>query len=132
MSDLIELLFVEDEHDIKYIVELALSCDEGISITSFGSGREALSSLQESFKIFDFALLNMRLPEMTGVELHRSLRNLVGLRNLRTALITASLTRIDRCHFEAEGIVDVIEKPFDPLTLAATIRRLATSTSSQR
>lgn len=125
MRDFIELLFVEDERDIKYIVELSLSCDRYINTTSFDSGHEALSALKQSGRLFDFALLNMRLPAITGVELHCALRNLPGLSNLRTALITASLTGTDKRHFEAEGIVDVIEKPFDPVMLAATVRRLA-------
>lgn len=121
----IKLLLVEDDPDIREVLVLALSLDPGIILTIYGSGEAALQSIASEGGTFDVALLDYRLPGMTGIELHQELRRLPRLSQLITVVITASLTNEYVNLFQALGIAGLISKPFDPLTLAKEVRALA-------
>ena len=67
-----ELLVVEDDpKEQMSIAELIGSGD--VNITAAGSGQEALKLLRE--KSFDCAILDLRLPDMTGFELMSEMQN---------------------------------------------------------
>lgn len=121
----IRLLLVEDDPDIREVLVLALSLDPGIVLSNYSSGEAALQSIAGGSGTFDVALLDYRLPGMTGIELHQELRRLPKLSQLTTVIITASLTNEYVNLFEAQGIAGLISKPFDPLTLAKEVRALA-------
>lgn len=120
----LKLLFVEDEPDICTIVALALGRDCDFSLTTYASGVEALKDIERSGHSFDFALLNMRLPSMTGIELHEKLRQLPQLSGLRTAIITAGVRPHEVEAYKRPGVVGVIAKPFDPHGLRDRVRML--------
>lgn len=126
MPDHLNILFVEDEPDIRSIVNIALSLDIEIDVTAYSNGMEALSAIIESRKVFDLALLDGKMPYMGGVELHKHLRRIPGLQTLRSAIITASVRSHELEYYKVEGVVGVIPKPFDPILLASKIRALAT------
>lgn len=120
----LKLLFVEDENDIRDVVGVALSLDQQIEVTAFDSGREALAAINARGEVYHFALLNLRLPMMSGIELHERLRAIPGMGDLRSILITAALRDLDIASLAEKGIAGIIAKPFDPLTLASDIRAL--------
>lgn len=122
---MIKLLLVEDDPDIREVLVLALSLDPGIMLTSYSSGEAALQSIASEGRTFDVALLDYRLPGMTGIELHQELRRLPKLSQLITVVITARLTNEYVNLFQALGVAGLISKPFDPLTLAKEVRALA-------
>lgn len=124
MADKLTILFVEDEADIRDIVTIAMQADENIELVCFTSGVEALDALTHSGQTFHCALLNLRLPFMTGIELHEQLRQLPGMADLRTALITASVRPNDVDAYRRADIAGIISKPFDPMTLPQTVRGL--------
>ena len=128
---IIRLLFVEDEPDIRSVVEIAMQLDKDIRYTSFDNGRSALASLSASQQHFDMALLNFRLPFMTGVELHHQLRLIPSLSNISTALITAHILEDDISMYKSSGIKGYISKPFDPVSLAKKIRMIYEGEYSQ-
>jgi CheY-like chemotaxis protein len=120
-NETIRLLFVEDEPDLREIVEAALRLDAAFAVTSFVSAEDALAAVQGGGSGFDLALLDFRLPAMSGLELHRMLRCVPGLERIKTVLITASI--LPRNFDESgSGIVGVIAKPFHPLKLAGELR----------
>lgn len=117
----IRLLFVEDEPDVREIVEAALGLDAGFAVTSFVSAEDALAGVQGGGPGFDLALLDYRLPAMSGLELHRMLRCVPGLERIKTVLITASILPAN-FNESSPGVVGVIAKPFHPLKLAGELR----------
>lgn len=124
MVQQLKILFEEDEPDIRTIVALALGRDPDFSLTTYGSGVEALEDIERRSHSFDFALLNMRLPSMTGIELHEKLRQLPQLSGLRTAIITAGIRPHEVDAYKRPGVVGVIAQPFDPLSLSDRVRVL--------
>jgi DNA-binding response OmpR family regulator len=121
---IINVIFVEDEPDIRSIVEMAMQLDNSICYKSFADGRSALAFASESRQHFDMALLNFRLPYMTGIELHRQLRLIPILSNIVTTLITAHVLEDDIAIYKSTGIAGYISKPFNPVTLAMQLRAI--------
>lgn len=120
----IKLLLVEDDNDIREVLTLALHLDSDIQLMSYGSGEAALADIRERQLSFDIALLDYRLPGMTGIELHKALRQLPACANLTTVMITASLGKEYVALFQAENIAGLISKPFDVLSVASEVRAL--------
>jgi two-component system OmpR family response regulator len=121
---IIDVIFVEDEPDIRSIVEMAIQLDSGIRYKSFVDGRSALRFASENRQHFDMALLNFRLPYMTGIELHKQLRLIPTLSNIVTTLITAHVLEDDIATYKSTGIAGYISKPFDPVTLATQLKAI--------
>ncbi len=119
-----KLLYVEDEPDIRDVATISVMLDRTIEMTAFETCRAALATLRSDPQDFRFALLDLRLPTMTGVELHNELRTLPGMAGLQSVLITAAPETVTDEMLDTPGIVGVISKPFDPLTLARDVRSL--------
>lgn len=123
MSEL-KVLFVEDEPDVRFIVELAMSLDPLMHFRTFESGLAALEAIDAQKDHFDLALVNLRLPFMTGIELHERLKLVPGLQDITTILITASLREMDIAAARRAGIKGHISKPFDAPSLTTQIRQI--------
>jgi CheY-like chemotaxis protein/HPt (histidine-containing phosphotransfer) domain-containing protein len=116
----IRLLHVDDEPDIREVAEISFGLDPDFKVRGCGSGEEALAVAAEWRP--DFILLDVMMPVMDGPA------TLVRLReDPRTAAIPvifmtarAQAREVDR--FRSLGAVGVIPKPFDPMTLAASVR----------
>ena len=65
------VLLVEDEPAIADTLIYALET-ERFAVTYVGTGREALAAAAETD--YDFAILDIGLPDMTGLEICRELR----------------------------------------------------------
>lgn len=121
MADKLKVIYVDDEPDIRTIIEMALALDPDLKVRIADSGRTALDIIDTGFTP-DIALLDLMMPEMSGQELRRHLRAKPGFAALPIVFITASARQSDVDRYIAEGADGVITKPFDPLTLARTVR----------
>lgn len=123
MRDRLKVIYVDDEEDIRTIVEMALSLDPGMDVRIAASGRRAIEILAGGFSP-NIALLDMMMPEMSGQDLLARLRAMPELADLPVVFITASARQADIDRYLNEGADDVITKPFDPLSLAARVREI--------
>jgi two-component system, OmpR family, response regulator len=117
------ILYVDDDADIRTIVSLALSLDPTLSVHVAGSGEEALA-LIEGGVTPDVGLLDVMMPGVDGLALLDRLRALPPTRDLPVIFITAKGRQADQRLYHARGAIGMILKPFDPLALAAEVRRL--------
>ena len=125
----VRTLFVEDEPDLREIVTVALGLDPGFVVSTYPSAEDALESLHGNSEQFDLALLDVRLPAMSGIDLHHRLRSIPGLERIETVLMTASLLprQVPKGLTDPRGeVLGVIQKPFHPLRLAADLRAMLT------
>jgi len=113
------ILYVEDEPDIRAIAELALQAIGGFSLTSCASGKEALSAARA--EVPDLIVLDVMMPEMDGPETLRKLREIPSMVDVPAIFMTAKVQPDEIAEYRALGAVDVIAKPFDPLSLAQRI-----------
>ncbi|WP_049723876.1 response regulator [Gilvimarinus polysaccharolyticus] len=113
------ILYVEDEPDIRAIVELALQTIGGFTLISCASGKEALAAA--GTQIPDLIVLDVMMPEMDGPETLRQLRKMPSMAKIPAIFMTAKVQPDEIIEYRALGALDVIPKPFDPLGLAQRI-----------
>ncbi|MDD5329699.1 MAG: response regulator [Sulfuricella sp.] len=116
-----KILYVEDEPDLQTLTRLALEMVGGFTVKVCGSGAEALE--QAPAFAPDLLLLDVVMPEMDGPATLQRLRAIPGLA-ATPAIFMTGVQPDEIGHFTALGAIGVIAKPFDPVTLADTIRNL--------
>jgi CheY-like chemotaxis protein/HPt (histidine-containing phosphotransfer) domain-containing protein len=116
----IHILHVDDEPDIREVVELSLGLDPDFTVRSCGSGKEALAVAAEWQP--DFILLDVMMPVMDGPATLVQLRENARTASIPVIFMTARAQAREVDRFRSLGAVGVIPKPFDPMTLAAAVR----------
>lgn len=120
------VLAVDDETGILRLIKLELA-EQGLRVVTAGSGEEALRLAEEQRP--DLVLLDIIMPEMTGLEVMRRLRE---QSNAPIILVTAKDSDSDKVRGLELGADDYIVKPFSPEELGARIRAvLRRSTGAQ-
>jgi CheY-like chemotaxis protein len=64
------------------------------------------------------------MPDMDGVETFQKLQENPETKDIPVVLLTAKIQPTDQAHFSQLGIVGVIAKPFDPMTLAGQVAEM--------
>jgi CheY-like chemotaxis protein len=116
----IRILHVDDEPDIREVVELSLGLDPDFTVQSCGSGKEALAAAAEWQP--DFILLDVMMPVMDGPATLVQFRENAKTAGIPVIFMTARAQAREVDRFRLLGAVGVIPKPFDPMTLAASVR----------
>jgi CheY-like chemotaxis protein len=122
MTEKLRLLYVDDESDIRDIVEIALEDEEDFELRVCPSGAAALEVTQQYRA--DLLLLDVMMPGMDGPTTFKRLREFPGCETTPAVFVTAKVQTKDVEQFKALGAIGVIAKPFDPMTLAAQVRAL--------
>lgn len=122
MSDLKRILYVEDEPDIQAIARLALEVVGGLELKVCSSGEEALDCA-ESFAP-DLFLLDVMMPGLNGPDTLRALQDIPAVAGLPAIFMTAKVQPAEILEYKAIGAIDVIAKPFDPMTLSDQIKEI--------
>jgi two-component system phosphate regulon response regulator PhoB len=119
-SDLI--LIVEDENDLVDTLEYRLE-REGFETRSTDKGKEALEFV-DGDRLPDLILLDLMLPDISGTEVCRRIRENEEIADLPIVMLTARDEEIDRVvGFEA-GADDYVVKPFSMRELVLRIRAI--------
>jgi two-component system catabolic regulation response regulator CreB len=110
------ILIVEDEPSIRDTIQYPLESD-GCETECCGTGGEALARLAAA--AYDLVVLDVGLPDMTGFEICRRIRETGPVPVL---FLTARSDEIDRVVGLEIGGDDYVTKPFSPRELSARIR----------
>lgn len=124
MGQALRVLYVEDEPDIQEIARMALETLGGFELRVCSGGAEALE-VATGFGP-DIVLLDVMMPGMDGIETLDGLRRLPELDAVPMVFMTAKVQPREETALRDAGAVDVIPKPFDPLTLADEVRAIWT------
>jgi DNA-binding response OmpR family regulator len=110
------ILIVDDEPNVRLNYRVTLET-EGFEVREASDGGAALRELAD--KDFDLAILDMRMPEMDGLELLESMRE----RNIQTpvVIITAYGDIPHAVRAMKLGAIDFLEKPLTPEVLRSTV-----------
>src|SRR5918999_2213307 len=112
------ILFVEDDDAIRETTRLALE-DEDYLVDEATTGEDALRSFER--QPADCVLLDLMLPDLSGFEVCRSLRQ---RSTVPIIMVTARSDTFDVVAGLEAGADDYVTKPFQPKELAARIRAL--------
>lgn len=113
--DLIKFLMVDDTPDNLDALE-ALLAREGLSMLRAANGREALELLL--VHEVSLALIDVQMPEMSGLELAELMRGASRTRDVPIILLTANADQSLTFKGYEAGAVDYLAKPIDPHMLA--------------
>jgi CheY-like chemotaxis protein/HPt (histidine-containing phosphotransfer) domain-containing protein len=115
----LRVLHVDDEADIREVVEISLGFDPAFVTRGCSSGEEALTVALEWQP--DIILLDVMMPLMDGPATLLRLRQNARTATIPVVFMTARAQTRELDRFRALGAVGVIPKPFNPMTLAASV-----------
>jgi CheY-like chemotaxis protein len=121
-ASLTRILYVEDEQDIRTVAKMALELVGKFTVRDCGTGAEALAAFPD-FRP-DMLLLDVMMPGMDGPTTLQKLRELPGAANVPAIFMTAKVQPQEVESLKQAGALQVIAKPFDPMTLSDTIREI--------
>ena len=112
------ILVVEDEPTLRETLVDALET-EGFRVVAAADGREALTSFRAERP--DLVLLDLMLPELSGIEVCRIIRAESGV---PIVMLTAKDSELDKVVGLELGADDYVTKPFSLRELSARVRAL--------
>jgi CheY-like chemotaxis protein len=113
------VLYVDDEPDIREVVELSLSLANDLHVHTCDSGLAALSCMPELQP--DLVLLDVMMPGLDGPATLQRMQNDARLAHIPVIFMTAKAMPQEIARFRALGAVAVIAKPFDPMRLSEQV-----------
>ena len=119
------VLYVEDEPDIQAVARVALEAVGGFEVQIYNSGNDAMDHL-DAIKAFnpDVILLDVMMPGMDGPSTLAALRKEDRFSQTPVIFMTAKVQPHEVADFKAMGALDVIPKPFDPMSLSECIKKI--------
>ena len=88
-----KVLYIEDQPVHLTLVEAMLAQSPGITLIKTSTGREGVRLAQQEWP--DVILLDLHLPDISGLEVVRSLSEWIAKRRFRVILLTADSFSID-------------------------------------
>jgi CheY-like chemotaxis protein len=122
MTALNRILMVEDETDIQEVAQLALEAVGGYAVCICSSGPEALQQAPQFAP--DLILLDVMMSGMDGPSTLLALRQMEQFSSIPVIFMTAKVQSHEVARYKEMGALDVISKPFDPMTLSETIQEI--------
>lgn len=117
---LCRVMCIEDDDDIRMLLELALRDLGGYDLLCCAGGEEGLRRAPD-FRP-QLVLLDVMMPGLSGPETLQALRQLPCMAKVPVVFLTAKAMRAELEDLLNLGATGLIVKPFEPLTLAQDIR----------
>ena len=113
------ILYVDDEPDIREVVQMSLSLLGDVEVQVCESGEEALVLLPQLRP--DLVLLDVMMPRMDGPTTLTRMRADPAIAHIPVIFMTAKALPQEMERFQDMGAVAVIPKPFDPIQLGGQV-----------
>jgi two-component system KDP operon response regulator KdpE len=110
------ILIVDDDASFRRVIRTALTA-KGYEVSEARNGIEALDQIR--LARYDLALLDINMPEMTGIEVCEEIRK---TSEMPIVMLTVRNTESDKVEALDAGADDYITKPFGARELLARIR----------
>ncbi len=121
-SPLRSVLYVDDEPDIREIVQLALGLTPAFTVHTAESGEQALA--HASTLLPDLVLLDVMMPGLDGPATLDRMRSDARTAHIPVIFVTAKAMPREVALLQRMGAAGVIAKPFDPMQLGALVHSL--------
>lgn len=112
------ILIVDDEPELLDILQMSLG-DEGYIVRTAGNAAETMAKIQAEKP--DLILLDVMLPDVSGIKLTGRLKNTPATADIPIILLTAKDTETDMLVGFNMGADDYVTKPFSTAVLVARI-----------
>ncbi len=129
-ADAVRLLIVDDIADNRTILARRLQ-RRGFEVVEASGGRDALEQIAASS--FDLVLLDIRMPDIDGLEVLRRIREKRSQTDIPIIMCTANNASSDVVDALAAGANDYVSKPIDfPVLLARVTAQVERKLASTR
>jgi len=121
------ILIIDDEATLRSTLARILQ-GAGFEVTTAGSGAEGLAFLSQ--QSFDLVYLDIRMPDMSGLEVLKS----IHIKHPETAVVlfTAQPDLNSAIQAMREGALDYLLKPLQPKTIIERTQAVLTRTGTER
>ncbi len=126
MSDQPTILVVDDEEDLRKVLDFNLS-NQGYETLLASTGQEALDLARAH--VPDLVLLDVMLPDMQGTQVCQRLKQDADTREIPIVMVTARGEEIDRVVGFELGVDDYVVKPFSVRELMLRVRAVLKRTA---
>jgi CheY-like chemotaxis protein len=117
----VKVLVADDDPVILRLIQVNLAL-EGFEVETAARGEDALVKAREVAP--DVILLDVMMPGMTGWEVAQRLKQDGDTFHIPVVFLSARTQEEDRRKGQELGVAAYVSKPFDPVELVDTIRRL--------
>ena len=121
------VLVVED-NPVNMMIVVAMLEQWGVQVGQVTDGSMALAAVEHAVRErlpFDMVLMDVQMPEMSGHEAARQLRQRYDAQALPIVALTAAALVSEREHALQSGMNDFLTKPIDAQQLRSTVQRYA-------
>lgn len=122
------ILIVDDEPEIAESLADYLTKKEGFQVSYVHDGQSAIDLLQATVEDpeseVDLVLLDMRMPNLSGLDVLNWIRQHPDLSYTRVVLLTAAAGSHEKVEALTAGADDYITKPYRPLELLARVNTI--------
>jgi two-component system phosphate regulon response regulator PhoB len=118
---MLTILIADDEPHVVELVRITLE-DDRVRVFDAGDGRGALAIAEALGP--DLVLLDVHLPDVSGLEVCRRLRKHPRLAATKVIMLTAAAQQDDIARGFSAGATDYLTKPFSPVRLLSLVERL--------
>jgi CheY-like chemotaxis protein len=125
----VTILVIEDNAITRQIVRLSLAA-HGYEILEAEDGRTAISRLTEHHP--DLIIQDLALPDIDGLTLAQTLRDLPGCEDIPIVAFSAFVERLEEARASKDVFRAFIPKPIEPSKLVSLVKRLVPAPVSQR
>jgi len=116
------IVCIDDDENILLVARLALKTMGGYRVSAFSDSWNALREVRHLRP--DMILLDAIMPGMDGPTVLKTLRENMEVSNIPIFFLTAKTAPEDAEYFLSIGADGVLNKPFDPMTLAKQVKEL--------
>lgn len=115
MSRAKRILIIDDEEDIRAVVQVSLEEFGGWETIAASSGTEGLQLAR--LLVPDAILLDISMPDFDGFQVCEALQQDAETQVIPVIVLTAKVLPSDRQRFASLNVAGVITKPFDPMLI---------------
>ena len=116
------ILLIDDEETIQEVVQVGIEIEAGWQVAIASSGQEGINLAQNQQP--DAILLDVMMPDMDGIATLSHLKANAKTRKIPVIFLTAKTQATEKDQLHNLGVVDVITKPFNSMTLASQIAKI--------
>ena len=111
------VVIADDDVDIRELVEIAVARAGIELVAAAGDGKSALDAIRSH--VPDLAILDVAMPELSGLDVVRAMRTDDSLDGVRVLLLSASVDEATKAVGISAGADWYFPKPFSPRELSA-------------
>lgn len=115
------ILIVDDMGSIRSLIKAVIHSFGRYIVEEASNGVSALQKLKS--ERYDLVISDWNMPEMSGIELLRTIRNDESLKSIPVVLLTAESKKENIQEAVSLGINGYIAKPFSPDSLITSLKR---------